>query len=112
MRFRLPWTAGHRVYSETGGQDAHGNDVPAWASPVNVPALWWSPTSDEPTVVGHDRVVVDVVMVVDSGLTVSPHDQMVLGGQTYEVIGEPEDYDHGPYSMPGRKPVNLKRTDG
>lgn len=111
-RFRLRWTAGHRVYSETGGQDAHGNDIPAWANPVDVPAIWWSPSSTEPAVAGHDRVNVDVVMVVDSALMVSPHDRMILAGEEYEVIGFPEDYDHGPGRSAGRKPVNLQRVDG
>lgn len=112
MNFRLRWTAGHQVYSETGGLDAHGNDVPTWADAVDVPAIWWSPSSSEPAVAGHDRVTVDVVMVVASSLVVSPHDRMVLDGKRYEVIGEPEDYDHGPGRPAGRKPVNLRRVDG
>lgn len=112
MRFPLKWTAGHRVYSATGGQDVHGNDIPSWANAVDVPAMWWSPSSTEPVVAGHDRVVVDVVIVVDTSLTVSPHDRFVIGAKTYEVIGFPEDYDHGPYATPGRKPLNLQRVDG
>lgn len=111
MRFPLKWTAGHRVYSETD-QDAHGNLIPTWAAPVDVPAMWWSPSSTEPILAGHNRVQVDVVLVVDSTRVVSPHDRMVLGADVYEVIGFPEDYDHGPYSVPGRKPVNLRRWDG
>ncbi len=112
MRFPLKFTAGHKVYSETGSQDAHGNDIPTWANAVNVPAMWWSPSSTEPVVAGHDRVQVDLVMVVDSALAVSPHDRMVIGSDEYDVIGFPEDYDHGPYAVPGRKPLNLQRVDG
>lgn len=112
MRFRLKWTAGHRVYSETGGQDDHGNDIPAWATAVDVPAIWWPASTTEPQVAGHDRVVVDKVMAVASSLEVSPHDRMVLDGKEYEVVGEPEDYDHGPGRAPGRKTLNLRRVDG
>lgn len=112
MRFPLKRTAGHRVYSETGSRDAHGNDIPSWAAPVDVPAMWWSPSSTEPVVAGHDRVRVDVVMAVDSALPVSAHDRMVLDGQEYEVLGAPEDYDHGPYAAPGRKPLNMVKVDG
>lgn len=111
MRFPLPWTAGHRVYSE-GAEDAHGNPVQSWAAAVNVPAIWWSPSSTEPAVAGHDRVQVDVIMAVASTLVVSPHDRFVLAGQEYDVVGEPEDYDHGPRTAPGRRPVNLVRVDG
>lgn len=111
MRFPLPWTAGHRVYSE-GADDAHGNPIRSWAAPVDVPTLWWSPSSTEPLLAGHDRVSVDVVMAVDSALAVSPHDRFVLDSKEYEVIGFPEDYDHGPYVAPGRKPVYLNRLDG
>lgn len=111
MRFPLPWTAGHQVYSE-GADDAHGNPVQSWATAVNVPAIWWSPSSTEPAVAGHDRVQVDVVLVVASSLAVSAHDRFVLDGQEYDVIGFPEDYNHGPYKTPGRKPVNLQRVDG
>lgn len=111
MRFPLPWTAGHEVYSE-GSDDAHGNPAQSWAAPVSVPAIWWSPSSTEPVVAGHDRVQVDVVMAVDSALAVGPHDRFVLDSQEYDVIGEPEDYSHGPYATPGRKPFNLQRVDG
>lgn len=112
-RFRLRWKAGHRVYSEAGGKDDHGNAIESWATAVDVPAVWWSVSSAEPVVVGHDRVVVDKLIVVASSLAVSPHDRMILGGEEYEVLGEAGDFDHGPsIRRAGRKPLNLRRVEG
>ncbi|WP_280331491.1 hypothetical protein [Nocardia wallacei] len=110
-QFPLPHTVGHRVHSVVG-EDSHGSEIDGWADPVPVAAFWWSPSSTEPAIAGHDRVLVDVVMVVDSATVVGPHDRFVIGGSEYDVIGPPQDYDHGPWWSPGCKPVNLQRVEG
>ncbi|MGW6121502.1 hypothetical protein ACWFRF_20840 [Nocardia sp. NPDC055165] len=112
MRFRLQHTAGHRVYSETGGRDDHGNEIPVWAAPVDVPAIWWPASTSEPQLAGHDRVVVDMVAAVASSLAVSPHDRLVLDTAEFEVIGAPSGWDRGPGRRARRKLLNLRRVDG
>lgn len=111
MTFPLPYTIAHRAYSGTG-EDDHGNEIPAYAAPVTVAAFWWSPSSSEPAVAGHDRVVVDKVAVVDSATEIGPRDLVEIEGIEYEVVGYAEDYDHGPWWVPGCRPVNLQRVEG
>jgi hypothetical protein len=107
----LLFTVGHRAYSDSG-EDAHGNPAEDYADPVDVEAIWWSPSSSEPALAGHDRVAIDLVVVVSSATPVGPHDSLVVEGREYEVVGYPEDYDHGPWWSPNRKPVNVRRVEG
>lgn len=108
----LLFTVGHRAYSEEAGTDSHGNVSEGHGDPVDVEAIWWSLGSDEPKLAGHDRVTVDLVVVVDSVTPVGPHDRFVIEGREYVVVGYPEDYDHGPWWSPNRKPVNVRRVEG
>ena len=106
----LPFRAGHQVYSD-GVPDDYGNSTPGWADAVDVPCVWWNPSSTEsvqqPT--GGDRPDLDTVLVVASGVVVDHRDRFVLDAKTFEVIGLPKDYDHGPFGFaPGRKMIELK----
>lgn len=110
--FPLPFTVGHRAYAGAG-EDAHGNANPDYAAAVDIAAFWYSVGSSEPAVAGHDRVTVDLVVVVDSEQQINPLDLLVIEDQDYDVVGYPEDYDHGPFDWaPGCKPVNVRRVDG
>ena len=100
------------VITWSGGEaDAHGNTVDAYAEPVPRYVYGWAPTSStEPKTVGPNRVVVD--LEVFSPFTLQPKDRVVVHGRTYEVEGECEDWNHGPF---GHRPgfvVNLRRVDG
>lgn len=108
----LLFTVGLRSYSDDPETDAHGNTASEWSDPVDTEAVWWSPSSSEPALAGHDRVAIDLVVVVASSVAVGPHDRIVVEGREYEVIGYPEDYDHGPWWSPNRKPVNVRRVEG
>ncbi len=100
------------VYSEDG-VDAHNNPVAEWAEPVSFPVVGWSsPSSSEPKLAGHDRVTVDVELLAPDGFPAGPHDRVVLDGNTFEVVGYPEDYTHGPFWDPGMVVVNLRRVEG
>lgn len=88
-----------------------GNDV--WVDeevedPVMV-AGWATPNSDEPKEAGHDRRVVTVELYAPTG-EFRPEDAVRIPGRDdlLEVIGEPENYDHGPFGFsPGVEVVNL-----
>ena len=111
--FPLAQTIGHRVYDATA-RDSHGNSVDAWADPVDVQVYGWhTGSSDEPRVVGHDRVVVQGQVLAPESFRPSPRDLVDLpGAGTYEVIGEPEDYNHGPFDWRPGVVVNLRRATG
>lgn len=102
---RLPYVA--------GAEDSHGNPVDSWGDPVDTPVYGWaSPSSSEPKLAGHDRVVVDVEMGAPVGTVAEPRDKFVLGGRTYTVEGEPEDYNHSPFGGQPGIVVNLRRVEG
>lgn len=111
MTITLPFTVGIRTFAAEV-EDEHGNVGRSWSDPVPTPAVYWSPSSSEPQIAGHDRVIVDLVLVVDSQTPIGPQDRVVVAGDEFEVAGHPEDYDHGPWWSPGRKPVNLRRVEG
>lgn len=111
MTIPLPFTVGHRAYAGTDEDDGHGNEIGEYGDAVEIAAFWYAPPSSEPFLAGHDRVIVDLVVVVDAGLTISAHDLLVVDGQDYEVVAQ-EDYEHGPWWQPSRKPVNVRRIDG
>lgn len=110
----LPFTAGHERWTP-GEEDSHGNTTPAWLPPTAVRCFWWVPTTTEPQSgpVNSDRAVADAVIVIESGIPVDPRDRFILDGRRYEVVGEPKDYDHGPFGFrPGRRPIDLRRVEG
>lgn len=92
-------------------QDALGNDV--WVdgeTPEKVPVAGWSvPASDEPKLAGHDRRTVTIELLAPVGVF-RPEDAVTLPDRadTLEVIGEPENFSHGPFGWdPGLEVVNL-----
>lgn len=111
--FPLPFKAWLRAYAGSTEDDL-GNLTDEWATAVEEPAIWWTPSSvatSEQKMAGHDRIVVDLVLVVDSATVVGPRDHAVIEGREFEVIGYPEDFDHGPWWRPGLQPVNLRRIE-
>lgn len=72
-------------------------------------AGWATPSSDEPKLAGHDRQTVTVELYAPVG-AFRPEDAVRLPERddTLEVIGEPENYSHGPFGWdPGLEVVNL-----
>lgn len=107
------YTVGLQTLTESG-KDAHGNPVRVWSDPVEYPACWWAnPTSDEPDVAGHDRVVIDLELCTPEDFPATPHDRIVIPVRgVFEVLGYPEDFNHGPWWDPGVVVWNLQRVEG
>ncbi|ASN67441.1 hypothetical protein 7S11_3 [uncultured Caudovirales phage] len=94
-------------------EDELGNPIESWAPPVPLKVYGWSaPRSTEPKLAGHDRVVVDVELLAPEGFLVRPRDRVLLEGGEFEVIGYPEDYNHGPFGFRPGLVVNLQRVEG
>lgn len=107
--FPLPFTCAHERYVP-GSVDAHGNTTAAWAAAVEVACVWWSPSSAEPSgaPTGGRSLAVDVVLVIDSAVDVDHRDRFTIEGRRFEVVGVPQDYEHGPFGIaPGRRVVEL-----
>ena len=110
-----PFRVGHHVYSP-GGPDRHRNP-PTYTPPRNeagtqVPVYGWStPSTTEPKLSGHDRVVVDVELLAPN-FTPAPQDLIDLPEGRYEVVGVTQDYNHGPFDFAPGAVINLRKVDG
>lgn len=111
------YTVGVKTFSESG-EDVHGNPVSSWSDPVDHKVCFWAPPAargdqGEPDVAGHDRVVIDLELCVPEGFPAGPHDRIVVPGRgVFEVLGYPEDFNHGPWWSPGVVVFNLQRVEG
>lgn len=100
------------------GQDAYGNEIETWAPAVQELIYGINlPTSSEPIREGgHNRLIVDRVMLVPRSFVCGEKDRVVLPDETpkYEVVGVQAKADRNP--MPSRwNPgghVNIRRVDG
>ena len=93
----------------SGERDQLGNEV--WVDEEHeVPVYGWAvPQSSEPKLAGHTQRVVAVEMLAPVG-AFTANDAVKLPGRNdvLEVIGEPENYEHGPFGWsPGIEVVNL-----
>lgn len=104
----LTQTVGHSVYHM--GENSMGDPTPVREPPVDVLVFGWYLTGGtEQGTDGHVwEVDYDAVVLAPASLTVSPHDQFVLGGRTFEVAGPPGDWNHGPWWNPGAIQVKCK----
>lgn len=117
MKFPTPFTVGWHVYSTTT-TDGYNRQVPAYTPEKTAEGTpkavygWANPTNTEPKLAGHDRVVVDVELYTPPGFNPGPHDLIDLPQGQFEVIGYPEDYNHGPFGFQPGYVVNLRRVEG
>ena len=109
FRFKpsFPATVVRRVLSDE--KDMLGNEV--WVDEEREILVygWAVPQSSEPKLAGHSRRVVAVEMLAPAG-AFTANDAVKLPGRNdvLEVIGEPENYEHGPFGWsPGIEVVNL-----
>lgn len=119
-----PYTVQHYART-TDGVDAHNNPVVEWQPALDEPgterpvAGWSTAGSAEPAVAGHDRVVVDVELLVPKGFPARALDRIRLTEYPeglYEIVGDPKDFTHSPFPGPlGRGwgyTLMLRRVDG
>src|SRR6478735_4508459 len=110
MTIPLPFTCQREAYT-AGVTDDYGNESPGWADPVAVQCFYHPGATTEPrsAPTGGSLVTVDLSLFVDSALVVDHRDRFVVEGRTFEVIGLPKNWDHGPFSYhPDRQVLELK----
>lgn len=96
--------------------DDYGETIESWAVPVDVLVYGINfPATAEVVESGHDRLVVDKVMLVPPTMdAVKPRDRFIDSGHMYEVIGEPETAKANPLAggwNPGGR-IKLQRVAG
>lgn len=114
MPIPTPFTVGHRVYTEAGGFDEHGNPVATYSDPVAVPVFGVSPRlQEEPDDPRRAMVVEGLSVYAPAHVTgVREHDRIVwpfvvdvdgvvlLSGDEFEVDGPVADWTKGPWPNP------------
>lgn len=111
--FPAPFTVQTMEFQKTG-MDSHGNPVQSWDNPQPQRVFGWAvANSAQPKYVGADRTIVDVELYVPPGFTAGPRDRITVPpGWLFEVVGYPEDYNHGPFNWSPGLVVNLVRVEG
>ena len=94
-------------------EDSQGNMVPGgFAGPVSVRVYGWGPPSPDgetrPELSGLRR---DLDVFCKTAFC-GPGDQVVVDGTPYDVVGHPEDFNHGPFGFTPGYRVSLKRAEG
>lgn len=112
MNVSLPYTVTRTRRALAPEPDALGRDQWTTTTTTIPVAGWAKPTSTEPKLAGHDRVIVDMELYAPQG-ELFHDDEVTIDGNTFQVIGEPENYSKSPFGFdPGLEVVNLRRTSG
>lgn len=91
-------------------EDEYGNTVDAWAdTPVPTPVYGWGPAGTNESNASRHTVTADVELLAPPDFTVDPRDRIRILGKTYEVQGDVEDFNHGPFGFTPGVRVNLRR---
>lgn len=111
MNFPTPWTVDVLPYVGTA-EDAYGNETPTWATtPVVRSVYGWAPAGTNESNASRHTVTADLELYGPSDFTVDPRDHVRILGMTYEVQGDVESYDYGPFGFTPGVRVNLRRFE-
>jgi len=103
-----------RVPYEGSGEDAHGNEVELWGSPVTLAGVYgFDPgSSSEPRLAGHDRVIVEPTLYGPYDTPIESDDRVVVRGDTYEIEGFVRRWKHMRSGLEAGAVVTLRRVSG
>lgn len=96
------------------GADRYGKPIYEWPEPgTQVHGCAIAPrSSEEPDQIARASVYEGLSIYMPPGVSVGPHDRIVVRGIVYEVDGDPGDW-RSPYSaFPRGVVVNVKRWEG
>ena len=119
MSFPLLFEVGHHVYTDSAVMDDYGELTPVFTPAKDAPGTsykvfgWSVPSSREPAVAGHDRLVVDVQLLAPPDFPAGPYDLIDIPdlGQ-FQVIGLAEKNDANPFGWNPGMTVNLRKVSG
>lgn len=118
MTFPTLFTVGVHRCTESIVLDDYGDPEPVFTPAKDTTGEqvavygWSTPSSTEPAVAGHDRVVVDVQLLAPPDTLIGAYDLVDLPDGQYQVIGTPEDYGTGPFAFAPGVCVNLRKVSG
>lgn len=117
MSFPLAQTVGLHVWS-AGSDDGHGIAASVYTPSADQPGTshavygWSVPSSDSPVLAGHDRVQVDIELLVPPEFPAKPRDLVDLPDGQYQIVGIVRDYATGPFEWVPGGVLNLQKVEG
>ena len=99
----------HHVYI-ADQLDENNEPMDKWADPVEHMVIAWAvPGSDLDDNKHRTAVVRDLDVYSLTNFT-NPKDELTIGGRRFQVIGDAEDYTHGPFAFAGGWRINCRRA--
>lgn len=117
MSFPTPYTV-DVLHLQPAGQDDYGNDTETFGPAHTQRVYGWAPGgagSARSTREADDAratVVTDLQLFAPAEFVCGAQDRVVIGGVTYFVEGNVEDFNHGPFGFRPGVRVNLQRVTG
>ena len=110
--FPTPYRVQH-LARLTGGVDEMGDPIPeGFAAPVEKPVYGWAPPTADQSIRATDTGVKrDYDLYSPDGFT-KPRDRVSIEGMLFDVVGWPEDFNHGPFGWKPGYRINLVRVEG
>ena len=97
---------------ETTGLDSYGNPVEGYGAPVETLVYGWAPGGSQELTGWQSQVTADLALYAPADFTVGSRDRVRVLGETYDVEGVVEDFNHGPFGWAPGVRVNLRRVEG
>lgn len=96
------------------GEDAHGNETASYGPPETLTGAYgFDPgSSSEPRIAGQQRVIVEPTLYGPFDMPLSPQDQVIVRGSTYEVEGDVRRWKNMHSDREAGAVVTLRRVDG
>lgn len=122
MTYPTPYTVGHHVRTAVGAD--RFRETVTYTPPKDQPGtpvkvIQWTALKSEAASrdgaqqPGYDRTIVDVELYTLPGFRPSPGDLIDIPGDgQFEVVGHPEDYNHGFHGWQPGNVINLRRVEG
>ena len=104
-----PWTVDVLPYIGEV-ENEYGNTVDAWSdTPRQEQVYCWAPAGTNESNASRHTVTADLELLAPPSFMVDPRDRVRILGKTYEVQGDVEDFNHGPFGYAPGVRVNLRR---
>lgn len=121
MTYPTPYTVGHHVRTAVGAD--RFRETVTYTPPKDQPGTpvaviqWGAPESaaasqDGAQQPGYDRTIVDVQLYAPPEFLPGKGDLIDLPTGQYEVVGHPEDHNHGFHGWQPGNVINLRKVEG
>lgn len=111
LKFPTPWTVQVSHWS-WGEPNKYGEREKVYSPPEDRKVFGWAPPGIEEEVfsANRDAVVQDLDVYAPPGFDIRADDRMVIDGETYSVIGDQRDFNHGPFGFAPGHAIRVKRV--